>query len=109
MNFLRLSKETFGKLSKRPETKIQMANVVNELDPSKLSTPLELRIVIGDELAKIRRKVTEILHGKQTESHSSLMKTLERFEEIIISRYKPKTFEQQAEIDELIREAEAND
>ena len=64
---------------------------------------------IGDELVKIRRKVTQILHGKEIEGHSSFMEILERFEEIIISRYKPKTFEKQAEIDELIREAEAHD
>lgn len=109
LKFLRLCKEMFEKLSERPETKVQMANIVNELDPSKIGTPLELRIAIGDELAKIRRKVTQILHGKQIESHSSFMEILERFEEIIISRYEPKTFEKQAEIDELIREAEAND
>ncbi|MBW7989060.1 MAG: hypothetical protein FVQ84_03445 [Planctomycetes bacterium] len=109
LKFLRLCKEMFEKLSERRETKVQMADIVKELDPSKIGTPLELRIGIGDELKAIRRKATDILHGKEIEGHSSFMETLERFEEIIISSYKPRTFEKQAEIDELIREAEAND
>lgn len=109
LKFLRLCKEIFEKLSKRREINVQMANIVNELDPSKIGTPLELRIGIGNELKDIRQKVTDILHGKEFKGRSSFMETLERFEEIIISRYKPKTFEKQAEIDELIREAEAHD
>jgi len=64
---------------------------------------------IGDELVNIRRKATQILHGKEIEGRTSFMEKLERFEEIIISLYKPKIFEKQAEIDELIREAEAHD
>ena len=109
LEFLQICKEKFDELDRRPEIKVQMARIVEEADPSKISTPLELRIVIGDELANIRRKVTQILHGKKNEGRSSFMEILERFEEIVISRYKPKTFEKQAEIDELIREAEAND
>jgi hypothetical protein len=86
-----------------------MARVVEESDPSRIALPTELSRGIGGELTSIRRKVTQVLHGKKIEGRSSFMETLERFEEIIISRFKPKTFEKQAEIDELIGEAEAHD
>ena len=91
LKFLHRCKETFEKLSKRRETKVQMADILKELDPSKIGTPLELRIGIGDKLKAIRLKATDI------------------FEEILISSYKPRTFEKQTEIDALIREAESND
>lgn len=109
LKFLRLCKKTFDKLDLRPKTKVQMARVVEEADPSRMGLPPKLSGRIGDELTNIRQKVTLILHGEKIEGRSSFMKTLERFEEIIISRFKPKTFEKQAEIDELIGEAEAHD
>ncbi len=109
MEFLKISKETFNKLDLRPETREQMARVVEEADPSRIGLPPEFSRGISEELVKIRQKVTKILHGKKFEGRSSFMETLEKFEEIIISRYKPRTFEKQAEIDELIREAEAHD
>ena len=109
LKFLRTCKEMFDKLDLRPKTRDQMARVVEEADPSRIGLPTKLSRGIGDELANIRREVTQILHGKEIAGRSSFMETLERFEEIIISRYKPKTFDTQAEIDELIREAEAHD
>ena len=109
LKFLQICKEIFGKLDLRPKTVEQMAHVVEDADPSRIGLPTTLSRGIGDELANIRRKATQILHGKEIESHSSFMEILERFEEIIISRYKPKTFEKQVEIDELIREAEEHD
>jgi hypothetical protein len=109
LKYLRICNEIFDKLDLRPETRDQMARVVEDADPSRIGLPTKLSREVGDELANIRRKVTQILHGKQMEGRSSFMEILERFEEIIISRYKPRTFEKQAEIDELIREAEAHD
>jgi len=109
LKFLRLCKEMFDRYGLRPKTRDQMARIIEEADPSRIGLPPEFSRGIGDELVKIRRKVMQILHGKEIEGRSSFMETLERFEEIIISRYKPKTFEKQAEIDELIREAEAHD
>jgi len=109
LKFLRICKGIFDKLDLRPKTGEQMAHVVEDADPSRIGLPPEFSRGIGDELVKIRRKVNQILHGKEIEGRSSFMETLERFEEIIISRYKPKTFEKQAEIDELIREAESYD
>jgi len=109
LEFLRICKETFDKLDLRPRTRDQMARVVEEADPSRIGLPPELSRGIGDELANIRRKVTQILHGKEIQGDSSFIEIVKRFEDIIVSRYKPKTFEKQAEIDELIREAEAHD
>jgi len=109
LEFLRICKETFDKLDLRPRTRDQMARVVEEADPSRIGLPPELSRGIGDELANIQRKVTQILHGKEIQGDSSFIEIVKRFEDIIVSRYKPKTFEKQAEIDELIREAEAHD
>jgi len=109
LKFLGVCKETFDKYDQRPKTRDQMAHIIEEADPSKISLPPKISSGIGDELIKMRSKVTNILHGKEIESHSSFIDILERFEEIIITRYKPRTFEKQVEIDELIREAEAND
>lgn len=109
LKFLRICKEMFDKLDLRPETKVQMARIIEEADPSKIGLPIEFRIGIGNELKGIRRKTTEILHGRIFEDYSSFMEILKRFEEIIISAFQPRTFEKQAEIDKLIREAEAHD
>lgn len=109
LKFLRICKETFDKIDLRPKTRDQMARVVEEADPGRIGLPNKIRGGIGDELVNIRRKATQILHGKEIEGRSSFMEKLERFEEIIISLYKPKIFEKQAEIDELIREAEVHD
>lgn len=107
MQFLSECKTVFSELKKRPSVEKEMIAALEKDDPSKAPVPTLLRKGMAKTLKDLRRDATSLLHGKEM-SAEEFSKTLDQFEEIVLSVHRPSTFEDQKQIDELIRRVEGN-
>lgn len=93
----------------RPKRKEEVRKLLNKLDPYKLGLPKKIEDLRIREWLEIREFFNNVAHHRRKTEKVEFYQWLNAFDRILLDYFKPKTFEEMNEIEEIVKEIETED
>jgi hypothetical protein len=105
--FLKEAQDFFAWVkTQRPTRRAHVLRVLEELDPSGRSLPPEIAKVHATEWMDAFEFFTNVAHHRRPSTADEVQQRIAALEGFLLDRFRPRTFKDQAALDEIIREGE---